>query len=390
MLVRAGFADPQPVEAEQHGERGVVMVDALGGEQERAERGSVHPRGLGGVHRRAAHVLGGVRRDAPVDVREPVEAAHRREPAINRGRGEASFFEVDPEQLDVGPGGCQHVEPDVVGPLEERAQVVAVGLAGAAAVAGQERGDSDVGLVGGVPTDGGEQGRVVAGGLHERPPGRVASNPHPPAILRHPSAGGADGGCCLHARDRDLVPGRELGDHDRDRDPSTLSAGAGQRHRGEERVAPEVIGAPPRDLLQKVRLETASDRGAAQHRVLELAVLLADELVLGEVPLTKPRVADRAGARGRGVSHDLRCEAHEDLARERVVPGMQPGHRIDQLAHVLAGSETHEQKPDRLEPVLLRCLRRHHETNLRQRLHRLHCLSPLPLKVPHRVRECRR
>src|SRR5688572_20587318 len=33
----ARFADPQPVQAEQHGERSVVAVDALGGEQELAE-----------------------------------------------------------------------------------------------------------------------------------------------------------------------------------------------------------------------------------------------------------------------------------------------------------------------------------------------------------------
>ena len=82
-----------------------------------------------------------------------------------------------------GSGGGQHLEPDVAGPLEERAQVMAVGLEGAAAVAGQERGDGDVGFVGGVPTDGGEQRRVVAGGLHERPP--VCA---PPTHTRLPSA----------------------------------------------------------------------------------------------------------------------------------------------------------------------------------------------------------
>jgi hypothetical protein len=37
------FADRQAIKTEQHGQRSVVMVYALGGEQERAERGPVHP-----------------------------------------------------------------------------------------------------------------------------------------------------------------------------------------------------------------------------------------------------------------------------------------------------------------------------------------------------------
>jgi hypothetical protein len=80
----AGFADPQPVEPEQHGERRVVAVVLVGGEQEHAELGTVQPPGIGGVHPRAADILGRVRPDPPVDVREPLEATDRRESSVDR------------------------------------------------------------------------------------------------------------------------------------------------------------------------------------------------------------------------------------------------------------------------------------------------------------------
>ena len=56
----ARFCDPQSVETEQHGERGVGVVVVLGGEQEcaRARRGPC--RDVGGLHLGSAHVLGGV------------------------------------------------------------------------------------------------------------------------------------------------------------------------------------------------------------------------------------------------------------------------------------------------------------------------------------------
>jgi hypothetical protein len=73
----ARLADSKSVEAEENGERGVGVVVALGGEQEGAELGAVQPTCLGVVNLGAMNVLGGDRRDATVDVREPVEAAHR-------------------------------------------------------------------------------------------------------------------------------------------------------------------------------------------------------------------------------------------------------------------------------------------------------------------------
>ena len=55
---RLGHA--QSVEAKQHGERGMVAVEVLGGKQEPAEITAVHSVSFGGLHLGAAHVLGGI------------------------------------------------------------------------------------------------------------------------------------------------------------------------------------------------------------------------------------------------------------------------------------------------------------------------------------------
>jgi hypothetical protein len=82
-----GLADAQPVQAEQHGERGVIPVILLRGEEERAELGAVQAANVGCVNLPSADVLGGVRTDSAVDVREPVEATDRRQATIDRRRG---------------------------------------------------------------------------------------------------------------------------------------------------------------------------------------------------------------------------------------------------------------------------------------------------------------
>jgi hypothetical protein len=79
-----GLAYTQPVQSEQHGECGVVPIVLLGGEEEHAEFGAVQAASVGGVDLGSADVLGGVRADAPVDVREPVETTDRRS-ARSRG-----------------------------------------------------------------------------------------------------------------------------------------------------------------------------------------------------------------------------------------------------------------------------------------------------------------
>ena len=44
MLVVAGFAHPQPVQPQQHGQRGVGVVEPFGGEQEPTELAAVQAR----------------------------------------------------------------------------------------------------------------------------------------------------------------------------------------------------------------------------------------------------------------------------------------------------------------------------------------------------------
>jgi hypothetical protein len=83
----------QPVETQQHRQGGVVMVVALRGEQERRELGAVEASRVGRMDLGAAHVLRGVRRDVAIDVREPVEATHRRQPPVDRRGRETLLLE---------------------------------------------------------------------------------------------------------------------------------------------------------------------------------------------------------------------------------------------------------------------------------------------------------
>jgi hypothetical protein len=81
---RAGFADSQTIETEQDGEGCVLAVELLGGEEEHSELGAVEASGVGGMDLGSAHVLGWVRGDPAVDVSEAVEAADRRQAAVDR------------------------------------------------------------------------------------------------------------------------------------------------------------------------------------------------------------------------------------------------------------------------------------------------------------------
>ena len=95
---------------------------------EHAKLCAVQSSGVGGVDPLAADVLGWVRADAAVDVSEPVEAAHRREPPVDRRRGEPPLLHGTSPQLDVRARRCEHRDVVVGGPLEEAAQVLAVCL----------------------------------------------------------------------------------------------------------------------------------------------------------------------------------------------------------------------------------------------------------------------
>ena len=141
-----GLAHPQAVEAEQGGQGGVVGVVALGREEEPAELAPVEATPFARVDLGPAGVLRWVRWDPAVDVGEAIEPADGRQPPIDGRGGQAPLLHGAPPQLDVGPLGLEHVETDVGAPLEEGAQVVAVGLEGSTAVAGQVRSRGHLGL----------------------------------------------------------------------------------------------------------------------------------------------------------------------------------------------------------------------------------------------------
>jgi hypothetical protein len=94
-----------------------------------------------------AHVLGRVRRDPAVEVGEAVVPAHGEEPPVDRGCREPASVQPRPVQLNMGSGGLERLQTNVVSPLEELAQVGPIGLQRAAAVAGEERSRSELGLI---------------------------------------------------------------------------------------------------------------------------------------------------------------------------------------------------------------------------------------------------
>jgi hypothetical protein len=143
----ARFADPQPVQSEQHRKRGVIAVVLLGGEQEHAELRAVETAGVGRVHLGSADVLRWVRGDAPVDVGEAVEAADRRQPPVDRRCRQAPLLHTASKQLDVWTRGRQDTELHVGRPLEEPAQVVAIRVQRAPAVASQERNSGELRVI---------------------------------------------------------------------------------------------------------------------------------------------------------------------------------------------------------------------------------------------------
>jgi len=61
--------------------------------------------------------------------------------------GEPALFEGLSVELDVRAGCAEHRQPGIGCPLEVGAQIVAVGVQGAAVVAGQERGCGQLGII---------------------------------------------------------------------------------------------------------------------------------------------------------------------------------------------------------------------------------------------------
>jgi hypothetical protein len=95
------FADTEAIESKEHGEGGMVAVEAFGGEQEHAELGAVETACVVGMELGASDVLGRVGVDAAVEVRESIEPAHSGEATVHRRRGEATLFHPRSVQLDL-------------------------------------------------------------------------------------------------------------------------------------------------------------------------------------------------------------------------------------------------------------------------------------------------
>ncbi len=96
---------------------------------------------------RSADVLRRIRPDPTVDVSESVEAAHRRQATVDRRRRQSLLLHPTAVQLDVRTRRREYDELVVRRPLEEPAQVVAIGIQGAAAVAGQERDSGELRVI---------------------------------------------------------------------------------------------------------------------------------------------------------------------------------------------------------------------------------------------------
>jgi hypothetical protein len=142
----ARLAHSRSVQPEEHRQGGVGAVVLLGGEQEHAELGAVEASSSRRVHVRPTDVLRGVRGDSSIDVGEAIEAAHRRQPTVDRRRRQSSVFHPASVQLDVGPGRREDGEV-VGGPLEEATKIVAVRVPRAAAVASQECNSGELRIV---------------------------------------------------------------------------------------------------------------------------------------------------------------------------------------------------------------------------------------------------
>ena len=141
-----GLAHPQPVQAEQDGRGSMDGVVAFGREEEPAKLGPVEPTPFARVDLGPARVLRWVRGDPTVDVGEAIEAADGGQAPVDGRGGQTPLLHGAAPQLDVGPLGLKNVETDISAPLKEGAQIVAIGLEGPTAVAGQIRSRSHLGL----------------------------------------------------------------------------------------------------------------------------------------------------------------------------------------------------------------------------------------------------
>ncbi len=124
-------------------------VESVGGEEEGPALGAVEASGVVGVHLGTADVLGRVGGNAAIDVGEAVETADGGETAVDGARRQAPVLHRPDVELDLGPRGPEDVDVRIGHPLEERPQVIAVGVEPPPLVAGEEGGGRQLGLVDG-------------------------------------------------------------------------------------------------------------------------------------------------------------------------------------------------------------------------------------------------
>jgi hypothetical protein len=143
--VRAGrLGDPQPVQGQQR-DQGVLAGRAeAGSDEKRAELVAVQGGGVRLVVQPGPPDVG--RRRVAEQLllhRVPVEARDGGQPAGDGGPGAAEGFQLAGECLNVGAAGGEQGQAPGAAPAGELAQVQGVGLAGQAAVAGQEPGEGE-------------------------------------------------------------------------------------------------------------------------------------------------------------------------------------------------------------------------------------------------------
>jgi hypothetical protein len=198
----AGLAHPQAVEAEEHRQGGMVVVVALGGEEEGAQLGAVETPARARVHLGATDVLGRIGTDPPVDMREAVEAADGGESPVDGRGGQPAFLAGGPPQLEVRPLGFEHRQSDAGAPVEVATQVEAVGLEGSTAVASQEGRPSHVSFLEWAVGRAHQHCGVPVHCGHRLPPCREEDSEH--LIGAHCSRAEWDGEACRAARARML------------------------------------------------------------------------------------------------------------------------------------------------------------------------------------------
>jgi hypothetical protein len=101
----------------------------------------------------------------------------------------------------------------------------------------------------------------------------------------------------------------------------------------EKRVPPEVVGLPPADFIEQIRLDAAVQRCGRQHRVLKLAPVRAPHGDLGQEPLPHRFQRQRIGRADAGPGERIGGQAEEDLAGKGVVTRVQRLPLAEQVRH---------------------------------------------------------